>query len=66
MARPKKDPNAPRSYQVSFENEAEVLAALRDKYREHYALVNEDVEKVKPGKLVALAVRDLVSPQPEA
>ena len=65
MARLKKDSNAPRSYQVSFENEAEVLTALRDKYREHYALVNEDVEKVKPGKLVALAVRDLVAPQSE-
>lgn len=63
MARPKKDPNAPRAYQVSFENEAEVMSALRDKYREHYAMVNEDVDKVNPGKLVALAVRDLVAPQ---
>lgn len=63
MARPKKDPNSPRVFQVSFENEEEVLTALRNKYREHYSLVNEDVDKIKPSKLVALAVRDLVSPQ---
>lgn len=68
MARPKKDPNAPRSFQVSFETneaEAEILAALRNKYREHYTLVNEDVDKVKAGKLVALAVRDMFA-SPEA
>ena len=63
MGRPRKDPSAPRVFQVSFDNEAEVIAGLREKYREHYSLVNEDVDKVKPAKLVALAVRDIVSPQ---
>ena len=65
MARPEKDPNAPKSFLVSFENEAEVIGKLREKYRQHYSLVNEDVDKVKPAKLVALAVRDLAMPEAE-